>query len=307
MLDDVFKERREEAPETPPPAAPRRNRFLPTFLLLPLLLMILLGLIVYLFGWLSFDRTGALDLVDEIRASSGERRALAAFELSRLESYSLPGADHDRFLRGIEELLREEAGRDARVRRSLALTLGRTGDRSSLAVLLEAAEDSDPETEIYALWALGNLGDSGALAMLTSHLEHEDAGIRKMAAFALGQLGDTRAIRPLRVALQDATPDVTWNAAVALARLGDETCLPTLLPLLAGKIPRGMLSATQEEDLRVTVIRSARNFRLGPARQALERVASSDPSARLRSEARLALEGKSPPPFGAAREVASPR
>src|SRR5439155_21335279 len=100
MLDDVFKEGREEAPETLPPAAPRRNRFLPTFLLLPLLLMMLLGLMVYLFGWLSFDRTGALDLVDEIRASSGERRARAAFALPRLESSSLAGTDPYRCPRG---------------------------------------------------------------------------------------------------------------------------------------------------------------------------------------------------------------
>src|SRR4029453_14239018 len=164
---------------------------------------------------LSLDRRDALDLVDEIRASSGERKALVAFELSRLESYELTPVQRGRFLEGVERILQDSEDGDPRVRRSLTLTLGRLADRTAVPALLKAAEDPDPETQIYALWALGAIRDSSARSALEAHLHHEDAGIRKTAAFALGQLGDVLAAPSLRVALQDSVPDVTWNAPLA--------------------------------------------------------------------------------------------
>jgi HEAT repeat protein len=270
-------------------------------------MLVLLALIAYLFGWISVDRRDALDLVDEIRAASGERKALVAFELSRLESYDLALPERRRFLQGAERLIHDTRDGDPRVRGAMALTLGRLGDRAAVPVLLQVAEDSDPETQIYALWALGAIRDPAALSTLEAHLQHQDAGIRKMAAFALGQMGDVRAAPRLRVALQDPVEDVTWNAAVALARLGDDACIPILLPLLAGKVPEGALSPAQKEELRINVIRSLRNLPRKPLREALERIASSDPSPRMRSEARRVLEGRSAPPFEPVRDVASPR
>jgi HEAT repeat protein len=304
-MQNVFKEDPEESAATAPSAKGKRTSPVPAFLLLPILLLTLLALIVYLFGWISLDRRDALDLVDEIRASSGERKALVAFELSRLESYELTPAQRGRFLEGVERILQDSEDGDPRVRRSLTLTLGRLVDRAAVPALLKAADDSDPETQIYALWALGAIRDSSARSTLEAHLQHEDPGIRKTAAFALGQLGDVLAAPSLRIALQDSVPDVTWNAAVALARLGDDACIPTLLPLLRGDFSAGMLSPTQKEGLRINVIRSLRA--LPALRAALKDIASSDPSSRIRSEAKRVLEGRSAPPFGPAPDLASPR
>jgi HEAT repeat protein len=306
-MQNVFNEAPEESAATAPSPGGKKSSFVPTFVLLPILLLALLALIVYLFGWISLDRRDALDLVDEIRASSGERKALVAFELSRLESYDLAPAQRGRFLAAVERILQDSKDGDPRVRRSLALTLGRLADRAAVPALLEAADDADPETQIYALWALGAIRDVSARSVLEAHLQHEDPGIRKTAAFALGQLGDVRAAPSLRVALQDAVPDVTWNAAVALARLGDDACVPTLLPLLTGDFPDGALTPAQREELRINVIRSVRTLPREALRSELGRIASSDPSSRIRSEAKRVLEGRSAPPFGPAPDLASPR
>ena len=306
MLENVFKESSPPEPPGPPSAGPRRPS-LPVMLLPPLFLLCLLGLIVYLFGWLSFDRRDPLDLVEEVRSAQGERRALAAYELSRLEGYDLDAVSRPRFLAVAQGLLGGGQETDARVKRSLALTLGRLKDRSSVPALRAAAEDPDPETQIYALWSLGAIGDAAAFDSLAAHLQSDDPAVRKTAAFALGQLGDPAALPPLRVALQDTSPDVAWNAAVALARLGDESALPVLLPILEGRLSSAHLPPAQLENLRINAIRAARGMRSEAARSALSRAASSDASARIRAEARLALQGQSPPPFYPITDVASPR
>ena len=301
MLEDVFKERREEGNSGLPPVPARKTSPLSAALLVPLFLLLLVALVICLFGWISLDRRGAFELLAETRASSGERRALTAFELSRLESYEFLPGQRQRFLRETESLLREEAGGDPRVRRALAIVLGRTAEPSSVPVLLEAAEDSDVETQIYALWALGAIADPRALDTLIDQLRGEDPGVRKTAAFALGELNDSRATAPLRVALQDSTPDVTWNAAISLARLGDESSLPTLLAILDRRFGKTAASPTQQEALLINVIRSLQGFHQAAVLDRLRSVANSDSSVRVRGEARLALEGRAPPISGAAR------
>jgi len=305
MLDNVFKERREERGVAPKPPA-RRSFPVSAALLVPLLLLLLVLLITYLFGWISLDRRDPFDLLEEARAASGERRALVAFELSRLESFDLPEQDRRRFVQEVARLLQDEAGGDARVRRALTLVLGRIGDASPLPALVAAAEDGDVDTRVYALWALGACGGPQALEPLLEHLQDDDPTARKTAAFALGELRDARARPALRIALQDAAPDVSWNAAISLARLGDAAALPVLLPLLAMQAGAD-LPAPQAEELRINVVRSLRGMHVESVKAALEKAAGSDPSARVRSEALLALQGRAPTPFGGTPDVAAPR
>ncbi|HEU5180989.1 MAG TPA: HEAT repeat domain-containing protein, partial [Candidatus Polarisedimenticolia bacterium] len=177
MLENVFKENPAPEPSGRPREKPRRSP-LPALLFVPLLLLCLLGLIIYLFGWLSFDRRDALDLVEEVRAAQGERRALVAYELSRLERYDLDDASRPRFLAVAEGLLSNPQETDPRVKRSLALTLGRIHESSSVATLRAAAADPDPETQIYALWSLGAIGDPAAGETLAAALQSEDAAVR---------------------------------------------------------------------------------------------------------------------------------
>jgi hypothetical protein len=131
MLENVFKERGEEGSPDSPESPSGRTSFLSTALLFPVILLVTLGLIATLFGWIPFETRGALELAKEIRVSSGERRALVAYELSRLESYGLSAPERKGFLEDLEGLLSDASERDPRVKRALSLTLGRIGDASS--------------------------------------------------------------------------------------------------------------------------------------------------------------------------------
>ena len=74
----------------------------------------------------------------------------------------------------------------------LVLVAPRNLDQAASA-LIEALDEPDSETRIYALMALGSLGDPRAEAPLSLALADEDPGIRKTAAYALGELGQRSA------------------------------------------------------------------------------------------------------------------
>jgi HEAT repeat protein len=294
MLDSVFEEPRPPREAPPPPA--RRRRFGGPAVLVPALLAILFGSIVYFFGFLSSDRRSPADLVREMRNAAPERRLPAAFELSRMVAYDLDPAERHETAGQVAELLRETPPSEPDVRRALALTLGRLGDPSGVSALVEAAEDGDVETRILTIWSLGAIGDPRGVEPVVARLADSDAGVRKVAAYALGLLGDPRALPVLRVRLQDPVEDVRWNAALALSRMGDPAGLPVLLPLLEEPHPLpGGSDPRREEELRINVVRSLRNVREDAAREALIRAARSDPSPRIRSEAMRALEGLTAP------------
>ena len=267
----------------------------PAFLI-PLFFFVLLGSIIYFFGLLSFDAKSPADLLDEIRNSRGERRAVAAFELSRMEKLDFTDGGRSAFVSKAVQTFEEEAGGDLRIRRALALTLGRMGDPIAAPGLVRALEDPDIETQLYGIWGLGAIASPGTADSILPRLRHEDPAIRKMAAFALGQIGDTRAVPALRISLQDSTPDVVWNSAIALARMGDESSLPILVPLLLSPGAPADLTPGQREDLKINIIRSLRRFPGPPVKTALRKVAGGDPSPRVRSEARRSLEGSSDSP-----------
>jgi hypothetical protein len=288
MLQDVFKSSTGGNLPDGNPSRVKRSRLLGPAFLVPLLFLALVGSILFFFGFLSFDASGPRDLLDEIRTSTGERRALAAFELSRLERLDVPAGGESSFIQEAVRTFEEEKDRDLRIRRALALTLGRAGDPRAVPALVRALEDPDVETQLYSIWALGAIGESGAEASILPKLQHEDPAIRKMSAFALGQIGNPAAIPALRISLQDTVPDVTWNAAVALARLGDRSGLPILLPLVLSRRPFGSLTAQQEEDLKINIIRSLRRLAGEEVADALRKVALFDASARVRGEARAA-------------------
>src|SRR3954471_2950083 len=79
---------------------------------------------------------------------------------------------------------------EARIRRRVALAIGRVGLADGVAPLLGVLSDPDP-------------------------------GVRQMAAFALGLIGDRGAREPLVEALADPSPLVQGSAAEALGLIGD--------------------------------------------------------------------------------------
>jgi len=297
MLDDVFKERAAPESDIPPSGAPRgRSPLFAPAVLVPAVFILLVGLTVTFFGLLSFDRKTSFDLLREVRTGSGEKRGLAAYELSRLVSLDLPEKSRRKeFVALALDAFQREAGGDPGVRRSLVLTLGRVGDPLAVPELIRSLDDSDVETQLYAVWALGAIRDRRAVGPIISKLEHADPGVRKMACFALGQIGDPRSAPALKSVLQDTTADVTWNAAVALARLGDRSGFTVLISLLDRKRQGiGPLSPDRQEEVVVSVLRSVAGIGDAEMRRVLRRLAKEDESPRIRDEARRALEREAP-------------
>jgi len=213
---------------TPKVATPR---LILQFFLGPLLIVLVCAGVYYLFGLVVLDKKSPTDFLREIRSGSASERWQAAFELSRWFASSPDATKDPAFARELVSLFRSSRHEDPRVRRYLALALGRLGDRQGVEPLVEALDDEDSETRLYAAWSLGALKDPAALPGLVGRLQSDDPGMVKMAAFALGAIGDREAGPALAPLLGNPSTEVRWNAALALAQLDDAAGLSVLLEM----------------------------------------------------------------------------
>ena len=276
-------------------ATPRRGATVLRFFVLPLAVVGTALIIFLVFNLITFERRTPADYLAEIRGGTANRRWQAAFELSREVARIKPGPEREALggesLRLFDGLTGKRA-EDVRVRRYLALVLGKLQDRAAVSSLITAVKDPDSETSLYAVWALGMIGDPFAVdAVLESSLS-DDAGARKMAAYVLGRLGDRRAIPRLRVLLEDSVADVRWNAAISLASLGDGSGLPVLRSVVDrdALARQAALTADQSE---VAIVGAAKAIALLKDRESLallEKVAREDPNLRVRAAARAAVD-----------------
>jgi len=108
-------------------------------------------------------------------------------------------------------------------------------------------------------------------------LHHPVPSIPPMAAETLGQIGDKRAVEPLMEMLSTSEePGLLEAAAEALGRLKDDRAVPALHALLQ----RGTLPA------RMNAVVALGRIGGDEASRVLEEVAASDPSERVREEAK---------------------
>jgi HEAT repeat protein len=270
------------------------------FFIFPMAIVAVCVAVFVIFGLVASDGKSARDYVAEVRSGGVSRRWQAAFELSKaLQSGKDAAAKDERLLQEIVSLYDESGNDDPRVRRYLAVALGRVGDRRAVPSLLKtiATPDADPETVIYSVWALGAIGDASATPTLAKLAASEDRGLRKAAVHALGSLPSPEARTVLEGALADAVDDVRWNAALSLARQGDAAAVP----VLAEMMDRSRLSAVegitpdQTEDAILQAVAASATFPGPELRAALERLRESDPNLKVREAARQALERQPPP------------
>jgi len=282
------------------------------FFIFPLTIVAVCVAVFVVFGLIAGESKGAREYLGEVRSGGANRRWQAAFELSKvLQAGKDPALADPRFRSEVLGLFEDAARDDPRVRRYLALALGRLGDREAVPALLEAVRDEggdrrapDPETRIYALWALGAIGDPAALPEILARARDEDAGLRKTAVHALGAFPGDEAAAALGTALLDPAEDVRWNAAIALARRGEEAAVPVILQMIdrahLDAVPE--LTAEQRDRAMLEALAAAAALPSPELRAALARLRESDPSLKVREAARRALAGEGPasvPPPGA--------
>ncbi len=285
----------------PPPARQGASSLALQFLVFPLA-MVAVGVGVFvLFGLITSEGKGPGDYLDLIRTGSSNRRWQAAYELSRVIRVGQdPGLSDPRLVREMVTLFEDAEGDDPRVRRYLALAMGRLRDVGAAPALLEYVgrmrrgedADSDSETQIYAVWALGAIGDETAIPELVALTAHEDPGLRKTAVHALGVFRSNEATAALKEALADPVDDVRWNAAAALARQGDPAALPVLEQMLdRERLARGeAVTPEQTEEIMLNAVAAAAFLPDASLRARLAHLSDDDPSLKVRNAARRSLE-----------------
>ena len=252
-----------------------------------------------IFGMIASEGKGAREHLADVRNGGANRRWQAAFELAKvLQAGKDPALADPAFTAEVAKVFADAGGDDPRVRRYLALALGRMGDRAAVPALLQAVDDagaagtrSDPETQVYAVWALGVIRDPAAVPRLAALARGDDAGLRKAAVHALGAFTSAESRGALAAALDDPVADVRWNAAIALARRRDPAAVPVLLSML----DRGQLAAVpgltdeQRSEVMAQAIDAASQFDDPRAADAI-RALRTDPDLKVRERA-LAASG----------------
>lgn len=259
------------------------------FVLFPLGVVLIAVAIFLLFGKLASDEQTIPDYLNEIRSGSRHARWQAAYQLSkslkRGEAKKVPNLEPQ-----VASLYAGSKSDDPRIRRYLSMVLGNLGDRRATPLLLDGLRDRDVENRLYALMALAELRDPVSVPGILELTKDEEKDVRKAAYYALGSIGDPRAVPALVSALDDETPDVRWNAAVALSRFND----PRALPRLREMLDRSRLNAVksmredQKEDAMLVAMSAYVRLAGRDAAADLQRIASTDPSLRVRAAAKEA-------------------
>ena len=270
------------------------------FFLVPLAVV---GMVVLVYGgfrMLLTSERSPEEYLSDVRSGGRERRWPAAYELSRLLSDPETEVQHPQLGAAIVQAFADSKGDDPRVRRYLALALGRLASPPPDAAdeLVAALEDADTETRISVIWALALLGNASTVPRIEAMYLSDDAGVRKMAVYALGALPGDGHVATLRNALDDPTADVQWNAAVALARHGRTDGMTVLRRMLDRAYVERMVtrSPTPEatidpvSEVIVSGLQAAAALNASELRAPIETLSESDASLRVREVAMKTLD-----------------
>ena len=284
------------------------------FFLIPLAVVAITVSVYVGFRSLLADNRGPKEYLAEVQNGGSDRRWPAAYELSRLMDDPKVRADRSLgpALVGAFERAKED---DPRIRRYLALAIGRLDPPMSREAIAALSASLDEETRpasqdwvsrftgwstadigevrISAIWALGASGDPAVAARLQPLYASPDAGIRKMVVYSLGALpGDTQ-VATLRTALQDEIPDVRWNAAIALSRHANHEGVPVLRQMLDRSyveqtVKREVRQDVDQDpiaDVMISGLRAAATLKDERLRLTIERLSENDRSMKVRQSA----------------------
>lgn len=268
------------------------------FFIFPLSIVAVCVAVFVVFGMIASEGKGAREHLADVRNGGANRRWQAAFELAKvLQAGKDPALADPAFTAEVAKVFQDASGDDPRVRRYLALALGRIGDRTAVPALLQAVDDagadgarSDPETQVYAIWALGVIGDPQAVPRLVALAGSDDPGLRKAAVHALGAFSTAPSREALVSALADPVADVRWNAAIALARHRDPAAAPVLLAMMDRRELARVtgLGDEQRSEAMVQAVEAAAVIDDPRLQQAIRALRDSDPDLKVRQAAHAA-------------------
>lgn len=118
-------------------------------------------------------------------------------------------------------------GKDIKLRRIIAIALGRRRAKLALESLMDAMYE-DEGVPAEAAQALGMLGDKEAIEELQEHLDAKDPNVRLNVAFAMARLGDKRGLDYAKTQLASKDPERKAKAAATLLADGEADGLAKL-------------------------------------------------------------------------------
>jgi len=272
-----------------PKEAPRNVLF--QFVIFPLGIVLVAVGIFFLFGKLATEEHTIPDYLNTIRSGSSHERWQAAYQLSkslkRGEAARYPNLEQD-----VASIYIQSKTDDPRIRRYLSMVLGNLGDRRATPLLLDGLNDRDADNRIYVLMALGELRDPLSIPAIDKAASDSDKDVRKTAYFTLGEIGNAAAVPALASGLEDEVPEVRWNAAMSLSRFNDRRAVPILREMVDRSRLNEVRDMREDQKEDVMMMAMAPYVRLGQwdASNDLQRVAATDPSLRVRAEAKSALQ-----------------
>ncbi len=280
------------------------------FFLIPLSVVAVVVAIYGGFRMMVADERSPDEYLLELRTGWGDQRFRPAYELSRLLEDPETEARYPELAPALLQAFVESRGDDPRVRRYLALAIGRLQHppADTVSTLTAALDDpdQDAETLISLIWTLASLGDPQVVPEIVAHYRAQDAGVRKMVVYALGVLPDDGTHTTLRAALDDPVPDVQWNAAVSLARHGDGRGLTVLRRMLDREYVTGQVTPSGNllepvNDVMVSGLRAvaalSEDSLADNIRPTLVALADSDESLKVRQAAMEALDALESTPW----------
>lgn len=275
--------------------SPTSVKLISQFFIFPLIIVAVGVSIFIIFGLIGNDSKSPREYIRELRMNNGmfqgNRRWQAAVELSSILARNKDPKLAREIAPDLIHLFTNSQNDDPRVRRYMALALGRLGDPQAVPALVQATRDVDSETRVYAIYALGELRAKESVPDLVALYETDDTGLRKIIVYVLGVLEDARALPVLKLALTDRQEDVQWNAATSLARLNDPSGVPTLQHML----DRGYLNSVkdmredQKEEAMINAIRALSLLKDRSSEPLLRTISQRDPSLKVRNAAYEAL------------------
>lgn len=143
------------------------------------------------------------------------------------------GADDDRDVRAAAVDALDKHGQEALERIVTELSekeLDSAADWVAAKAFADVLDNKQPELRMAAATGLGRVGDPSVTADLVNRLEDPDARVRARSAIACGRIGDPRAVEPLEKRLQnDQDLEVRRAAAEALGEVGNEGAMKVLI------------------------------------------------------------------------------
>ena len=280
------------------------------FFLIPLSVVAVVVAIYGGFRMMVADERSPDEYLRELRTGWGDQRFRPAYELSRLLEDPETEARYPELAPALLQAFVESRGDDPRVRRYLALAIGRLQHppADTVSTLTAALDDpdQDAETLINLIWTLASLGDPQVVPQIVAHYRAQDAGVRKMVVYALGVLPDDGTHTTLRAALDDPVPDVQWNAAVSLARHGDGRGFTVLRRMLDREYVAGQVTPSGNllepvNDVMISGLRAvaalSEDSLANDVRPTLVALADSDESLTVRQAAMEALDALESSPW----------